>query len=64
MDQVFEYLNDLGYEGKFLRRGQWCPLSEFDREGARRLGQQRKHMGLLRSTLARETYVHNFLFVT
>jgi FkbM family methyltransferase len=64
MDQVFDYLKDLGYEGKFLRRGQWRPLGEFDRARARRLGQQRKNMGLLRSTLARETYVHNFLFVT
>jgi FkbM family methyltransferase len=63
MDRVFDYLRDLGYQGKFLRKGHWRPLGEFDREEARRIGQDRKSMGLLRSSFARETYVHNFLFV-
>jgi FkbM family methyltransferase len=63
MDLVFEYLADLGYHGTFLRRGRWWPLSEFDRDEARRTGQRRKSMGLLRSSFAREPYVHNFLFV-
>lgn len=63
MDSIFEYVKDLGYQGKFLRRGHWHPLTEFDREEARRIGQRRKRMGLLRSSLAREPYVHNFLFV-
>jgi FkbM family methyltransferase len=63
MDRIFDYLKDLNYQGKFLRRGHWCPLSEFDRAEARRIGQHRKHMGLLRSSLAREPYVHNFVFV-
>jgi FkbM family methyltransferase len=64
MDRVFEYLKVLGYHGSFLRRGTWCPLSEFDRDEARRAGQRRKGMGLLRSSLARVPYVHNFLFQT
>jgi FkbM family methyltransferase len=63
MERVFEYLSDLGYHGTFLRRGRWCPLHEFDRNEARRTGERRKHMGLLRSSLARVPYIHNFLFV-
>lgn len=64
MDSVFAFLHDLGYRGTFLRRGHWHPLSDFDRAATRRIGQRRKGMGLLRSTVTREVYVHNFLFVT
>lgn len=63
MDAVFSLLTHLGYEGSFLQGGAWRPLSDFDREEARRIGERRKSIGLLRSTLVGADYVHNFLFV-
>ncbi|MGO9185350.1 FkbM family methyltransferase [Mycobacterium sp.] len=63
MDQVFAFLTDLGYQGFFLQRGTWFPLSDFDREEARRLGEKHRTMGLLRSGFARKRYINNFLFL-
>ena len=62
MDEVFDVMSSTGYEGSFLKRGVWAPLADFDREEARRLG-KKKTMGMLRTAVAREGYVHNFLFV-
>jgi hypothetical protein len=63
MDEVFDLMSRTGYEGSLLNRGVWHRLADIDREEARRLGEKHKTMGMLRTAVAREGYVHNCLFV-
>jgi FkbM family methyltransferase len=63
MDEVFAFMEDAGYRGTFLKDGSWHPLDDLDRESARRAGEVRQSLGLLRATLARDGYVNNFVFV-
>jgi FkbM family methyltransferase len=62
MDEVFAFMEDAGYRGTFLKDGSWHPIAELDRDSARRAGERRKSLGLLRATLARDGYVNNFVF--
>jgi FkbM family methyltransferase len=63
MDEVFAFMDGAGYRGTFLKGKTWHPIAELDREGARRAGERRKSLGLLRATLARDGYVNNFVFL-
>jgi FkbM family methyltransferase len=63
-EAVFSYFSERGYSGSFFAEKRWRPLSEFDREEARRVGERVKSMGMLHATVMRsgERYTHNFLF--
>jgi FkbM family methyltransferase len=63
MERVFEFLDDLGYHGTFLRGGRWHPLGDFDRDEAMRDSRRYTGAKMLRYSISRETYIHNFLFV-
>lgn len=62
MDEVFAFMEDAGYRGTFLKDRSWHPIAELDRESARRAGERRQSLGLLRATLTRDGYVNNFVF--
>lgn len=63
-EAVFSYFTERGYSGSFFAQKRWRPLTEFDREEARRMGERVKSMGMLHATVMRsgERYTHNFLF--
>jgi FkbM family methyltransferase len=63
MDKVFAFMDDMGYDGRFLVHGAWLPLSALDREAVRVRGETEQRHGMLRNTLSRDRYIHNFLFV-
>lgn len=62
MDDVFAFMADIGYQGRFLKDRAWHPLSALDRETARLRGEAEHTRGMLRNMLSRNGYVHNYLF--
>ena len=63
MEDVFSFFAERGYSGTFFAQKRWFPLSDFDRNKARRAGELAKSTGMLRSTvMRRDRYIHNFLF--
>jgi FkbM family methyltransferase len=60
---VTEFMRIAGYAGYFLAGSTWQELAGMDWEAARRRGRRQQSMGLLRSALARERYINNFLFM-
>ncbi len=62
-DSIIEFLGSLSYSGRFLSRGKWRPIEEFDRKEAQRLGTRTaKHGYFTNLALYARKYVNNFLF--
>jgi FkbM family methyltransferase len=63
VDQIVTFLTERGYTGRFLHRGTWHPLSEFDRDEARATAQRvARHGYATNLVLYARRFVHNFLF--
>jgi FkbM family methyltransferase len=61
-DDVLALMLDAGYQGSFLKDRVWRPLSALDRDAVRVRGETEQSRGMLRNTLTRDRYIHNFLF--
>jgi FkbM family methyltransferase len=61
---VFEYLNALGYDGRFLLGGAWHDVSEFDVEHHQLRWQERvrRHGYVWNMVVNARRYVNNFVF--
>lgn len=63
IEDVFSFFAQRGYSSTFFAQNRWHPLSDFDRDGARRAGESARSRGMLRSTMnGGDRYIHNFLF--
>lgn len=63
IEDVFSFFAQRRYSSTFFAQKHWRPLSDFDRDKARRAGELAKSTGMLRSTILRsDRYIHNFLF--
>lgn len=63
VDEIIAFLAARGYAGRFLHRGTWHPLREFDREAARATAQRvARHGYATNLVLYARRFVHNFLF--
>jgi FkbM family methyltransferase len=62
MDRVFGFMKDLGFEGSYLDGKKWHRIEELDRQRTLALGERQKSMGMFKTAVTRESYVHNFLF--
>jgi FkbM family methyltransferase len=63
VDEVVDFLGELGYSASFIRGRKWAPFAEFDLERDQlRLAATVRRRGLLSNTLFTRGYVNNFLF--
>jgi FkbM family methyltransferase len=63
VDEIITFLAERGYVGRFLHRGTWHPLTEFDRNAARALASRvARHGYATNLVLYARRFVHNFLF--
>jgi FkbM family methyltransferase len=62
--EAFDYLRDIGYEGRFVAAGTWHPVTEFDLwENQLRWRSEIRRHGYLRNSVGHgRRYVNNFVF--
>jgi len=62
MDRVFDFMEGLGFEGSYFEGRTLHRLADLDREKTLERGERQKSMGMFQTAVAREPYIHNFLF--